>query len=205
MWILPQEVQTKGIKKNHEEKACPSINSPAGVKRKAYLQESEPPDRERDLIEDLLEDSQEEEKVQVREGTDQEAQEIQTTSEEEGGERGVEYKERPRGQLSSSKKVVKQGDHSTSGELPGTQGINTRAELKPGRGQEQRKSHAQREREFPAQYLGNTWTVSVVAQGARTYLAGPNPTLPQRMPPTHREGKGGSSKVGDKMKYGCSA
>ena len=86
MWILPQEVQTKGIKKNHEEKACPSINSPAGVKPKAYLQDSEPPDRERDPIENLLEDSQEEEEVQFREGTDQEAQEIQATSEEEGGE-----------------------------------------------------------------------------------------------------------------------
>ena len=78
--------QTRGIKKNHEEKACPSINSPAEVKRRAYLQKSEPPDKERDPIEDLLGDSHEEEEVQFREETDQEAQEIQATSEEEGGE-----------------------------------------------------------------------------------------------------------------------
>ena len=95
---------------------------PAEVKHKADLQESKPSDRERDPIEDLLEDSQEEEKVQVREGTDQVAQEIQTTSEEEGGERGVEYKERPRGQLGSPKQGVEQGDHSTSGRLPEKEG-----------------------------------------------------------------------------------
>ena len=55
--------KTKGIKKKHEEKACPSINSPAEVKRRAYLQESELPDKERDHIEDLLEISHEEEEV----------------------------------------------------------------------------------------------------------------------------------------------
>ena len=78
--------KTKGIKKNHEEKAFPSINSPAKVKRRAYLQESDPPNKERDPIDDLLGDSHEEEEVQFREETDQQAQEIKATSEEEGGE-----------------------------------------------------------------------------------------------------------------------
>ena len=78
--------KTRGIKKNRKEKACHSINSPAEVKRRAYLQKSEPPDKERDPIEDLLGDSHEEEEVQFREETDQEAQEIQATSKEERGE-----------------------------------------------------------------------------------------------------------------------
>ena len=47
-----------------------------------------------------------------------------------------------------------------------------------------------------------TWTVSVFAQGARTNPTGPNPTPPQCMPLTHREGKGGSPKVGNKGQPG---
>ena len=78
--------KTSGNKKKHEEKACHFINFPAEVKRKAYLQKSEPHVKERDSIDDLLGDSQEEEEVQFKEGTDQEAQEIQATSEDEGGE-----------------------------------------------------------------------------------------------------------------------
>ena len=38
--------KTSGNKKKHEEKACPSIHSPAEVKRRAYIKKFEPNDRE---------------------------------------------------------------------------------------------------------------------------------------------------------------